>query len=215
MRVYKFYSRKWAKDALIKQRLKIATLDDLNDPFEFLDATSLQPEQRSAWHKAILGVFEKNGLISFSETWSNPVLWSHYGDRHFGAALGFDVSNERLRKVIYRSKRGKLPDLSMCSKDEKFRRMNLATHTKFKHWEYEQERRVFVTLNDADENGRFFKDFDKEIVLREFIIGARSKLTSAEVKEAQGDNGSIDIITTRLAFNSYKIVRQKRSDLQK
>lgn len=39
MRVYHFLDRKYGLDDIRRRRLKIATLDDLNDPFEMLAMT--------------------------------------------------------------------------------------------------------------------------------------------------------------------------------
>jgi len=213
MRVYKFYSKKWALDALAKKRLKISTLHDLNDPFEFIYSTSRDSVQRKIWHKAAMGIFESNGLISFSKSWSNPVIWSHYGENHRGAALGFDVSDDWLWEVSYRSKRNPLPDLNLLSDAEKIELFRKSVSTKYLHWKYEKEYRVFVELNTPD-NGLFFKEFDDDIVLKELIIGPKSDLSSDEVHNAFGAD-PLEITTSRLAFNTYSVVKQKHKSRQK
>ena len=48
---------------------------------------------------------ETKGLICFSRTWSNPLLWGHYAEKHTGIALGFDVPDQLLSQVLYTSQR--------------------------------------------------------------------------------------------------------------
>jgi len=45
-RVYKFYAREWGLEALERRRLKVSTLHDLNDPFEFQNDTSEDGSQK-------------------------------------------------------------------------------------------------------------------------------------------------------------------------
>lgn len=42
--------------------------------------------------KLITDHFHKTiGVIGFGACWPSPVMRVHYGDKHFGVALGFDV----------------------------------------------------------------------------------------------------------------------------
>ena len=45
------------------------------------------------------------GVLCFSRGWHNPLLWSHYGDKHRGVCLGFDVPNAHIVHVSYNSSR--------------------------------------------------------------------------------------------------------------
>lgn len=214
-RLYKFYSDKWALDAVKKRRLKVATLDDLNDPFEFIADTTNNADQRRLWHKASKGVFSQNGLISFSRSCKNPVLWSHYADRHRGVAIGFDVRSEFVVPVVYRKGRPTLPDLRQMTSNARRSAIELTTRTKFLHWEYEAESRVFVKLDAQDEGtGLYFKAFGSDLVLREVILGVRSELTSQKIHSELGPQ-DVKITTARLAFKTYSVVAQRNPALQK
>ncbi len=49
-----------------------------------------------------------NGVLSLSEHWSEPLLWSHYADQHRGICIEYDTTNTsatRLEKVNYRAPR--------------------------------------------------------------------------------------------------------------
>jgi hypothetical protein len=101
MLLYHLLSSQYALDDLRKGRIKISKFSDLNDPFELL-ATEL-PEKAtrqifSRWRKQIAST---RGVICFSRSWDNPVLWSHYGDKHRGIALGFEVSDPIVEQVRY------------------------------------------------------------------------------------------------------------------
>ena len=44
----------------------------------------------------------ENGILCFSEDWTDPVLWTHYGAKHRGICLGFDVKDGFAKKIVYR-----------------------------------------------------------------------------------------------------------------
>jgi hypothetical protein len=100
--------------------------------------------------------FNQNiGVLCLTEKPDNLLMWAHYSDCHRGLVLEFDEShsffNQRksetdelryLRKVIYSAQRPviRLPNLTyedLCL-------------TKSLEWEYEQEWRIIVALQDAD-----------------------------------------------------------------
>jgi len=43
--------------------------------------------------------------------------------------------------------------------------------TKFEHWSYEDEYRVFPQLQERDPSGLYFLEFDDQVSLREVIVG--------------------------------------------
>jgi len=46
------------------------------------------------------------GFICLSGTWKEPLLWSHYADRHRGMCLGFEINGEeKFRRVTYSADR--------------------------------------------------------------------------------------------------------------
>jgi len=215
VRVYKFYGKKYGLDALSKRRLKISTLDDLNDPFEFRGFKLSSKEARNAWERTRSELFSDKGLICFCKDWSNPVIWSHYAECHRGIALGFDIPAAKVLEVKYRKTRLPFPELSKMPASKLVGLMQSSLATKFKHWEYENEVRVFISADETcPETGLFFADFDDTFKLREIVIGPLSDITSEEIRE-NSDIGSAKIITSRLAFRDYRVAIQRRFDLQK
>ena len=68
-RVYKFTSAKYGISNLQNERLKLSTVDDLNDPFDLCPLDTTDPVIKWA-------------ILCFSRNWDNLLLWRHYGDSH-------------------------------------------------------------------------------------------------------------------------------------
>ncbi len=220
MRLYHFINRKYGLQAVRRKRLKVALIDELNDPFELLGFASHDPEERKAFADVKAGLAEYSGLLCFSGKWRNPVQWSHYADCHRGLCLGFDVPDGVPVPVVYRSKRLK-PDpqaiKEMEAEGPAAREMMLKlVTTKFSHWRYEDEHRMFVRLEERDARGLYFYDFSDNLVLREVIVGSSSTISRVELNRALGHWATeIAIFKARLAFQSFRVVRQRRDALWK
>lgn len=117
VRAYHLLSSEHALSDLRYRRLKIAQLDDLNDPFDLWALAQPDPELRKALRGFRRDVAQKFGMVSFSMTWQNPLLWSHYGDRHRGIALGFDLDPAKAKKVSYVEERPQLRKISRTDRD--------------------------------------------------------------------------------------------------
>ena len=83
------------------RHLKIAQLDDLNDPFELWAIAQPDRQVRQALSDTKREMAKQYGLLCFSLDWHNPQLWNHDADRHRGLALGFDVNEQLLKRVSY------------------------------------------------------------------------------------------------------------------
>jgi hypothetical protein len=189
MRVYHFTKAIHGLDAIRRRRIKIARISELNDPFEFLQVASRDPRTRGRYQHVKRALSEYMGLICFSENWSNPVQWSHYAEGHRGICLGFDVdSSADMRKIRYVKNRI-APNLrAMRKMGEAAQKHMLDLLTlKFEHWQYEQEHRLFVRLDELDqETGLYFFDFGSSdaVRLREVIVGAQSAVAPQDVIDA-------------------------------
>ena len=140
MRVYHFLSANFGIEDIIKRRLKITLVKDLNDPFEFMCVDMRDHEIRKAFNKWVSDFSETRGVLCFSRAWNNPVLWSHYGDKHKGICLGFYIPDDLVIPVDYEPERIKLNitrDLIEGETGEKMMLRVLAT--KFSDWRYEDE----------------------------------------------------------------------------
>jgi DUF2971 family protein len=132
-----------------------------------------------------------------SRKWHNPLLWSHYADKHRGVCLGFDVPKGFVAEVYYDD--GRLPDIVPQLLQDGPNAEALWTRllaTKFRDWTYEDEVRIHADLKDADvETGHYFKDFSTDLVLAEVVLGPRfSGSRDAVVASARSISPDVSLI---------------------
>jgi hypothetical protein len=211
MRVYHFLKKKYGIQALRDKRLKVARISELNDPFELLAPRLSEPVMRQAFSRTKAELAENRGLLCFSKGYKNPVLWSHYADRHRGICVGFDVPDDLIMHVTYTTNRPPPDDLLSGDKSVREEAMKKSLATKFSHWRYESEVRFFVALDERDaRTGNYFYDFSDHLILKQVIVGSESKITRGEVSSAIGQQGmEIESFKVRPAFRSFKIVRNR------
>jgi len=215
MMVYHFLNHKYALEGINKRKLKIATIMDLNDPFEFLSVNLSDRDLRQAFNHTKKSLSEKFGLLCFSKSWSNPVQWSHYADSHKGACLGFEVPDVSLEHIKYSSKRMNMLAENMGAANQMTEEnMKKALTTKYSHWRYEQEARMYVELEKMKVNGLYFYEFGSKFKLKQVIVGTHSKITRSMVAESLGDlSTSVEMFKARAAFKTFRIVRNKNESL--
>ena len=92
MRVYKFLNSHFAMKDIWERRIKISEISDLNDPFELIPCDLSDPRHLHAVLATRDEMTRNRGLLHFSRSWANPLLWAHYGDKHRGMCLGFDLA---------------------------------------------------------------------------------------------------------------------------
>lgn len=203
-RAYHFVSLHYGLEDLQRKRLKISRLDDLNDPFELWAIAQPNAHVRQALRETKKEMARDCGLLCFSLDWSNPVLWSHYADRHRGIALGFDVSEHILKPVVYRKTRPILKTISPKVAD-------WLLYTKYHDWNYEREARMFTALNDRDpDSGLYFAEFNEQLILREVIAGPACGASLSELREAVGSIPRVKFIKARLAFKTFRVATDRR-----
>ena len=161
-------------------RVKVSRFADLNDPFELLAANIVGTEVRDMFEGLKRYWNDALGMICFSRKWSNPLLWGHYADKHTGIALGFEVPEEDLIQVAYKSRRVRInfePSTKTYHLKKKGELAELLV-TKFSDWKYEEEWRMLVKLHLATrESGLYFVDFSERFRLKEVILGPRCELS--------------------------------------
>ena len=215
MRLYHFLPACWALDDLEKRRIKIARLDDLNDPFEFMCYQHPAPEVREWFRASKREIAKKQGVVCFSRTWKNPLLWSHYADRHKGICLGFDVPDEapdangRMRSLAF-------PVEYTAERPQLEGRIQLNTRfihqwlsTKYEGWRYEDEVRVFTNL-DEEIDGLFYHDFGPKLKVKQVIVGPLCTKRAELRPFRRMYEGGLEFIKARLAFQSFDVVPDKR-----
>ncbi|WP_410499103.1 DUF2971 domain-containing protein [Chitinibacter sp. S2-10] len=155
------------------------------------------------------------GILCFTESAENILMWAHYADSHQGFVVEFDENspffNQRksdedemrhLRKIVYRNER---PAINLTDIDD------LSSFlTKGIDWSYEQEWRMMLPLVDANKviddgsNRIHLFHYPKEAI-RSIIFGCRSKV---ETKNAVFDAiGNLNIPCYQAKINDmhYKL----------
>ncbi len=209
MRLYKFLPKEYALLAMRERRLKIARLNELNDPFEMLPFAIKGNHGRVAFIQTMEQMNLIAGLLCFSRTWNNPVIWAHYADQHRGICLGFDIPKRYVKKVSYRRKRKPFPDNFLkWSYRRKLNLMKELLFTKFDDWRYEDESRVSIKLDwsTRTENGTFFKEWDHKLKLAQVIVGMRSPACKRELQHAlRGYGEPVTLTKATASIKSFAV----------
>jgi hypothetical protein len=218
LKLYYLTSKEWAQVILQEQRLKLSTIAELNDPFELLGASIGEPAARRILKHVQGRVSETFGLVCMSTTWQSPVMWAHYGDKHKGVCLGFEVSEQAASKVNYEPNRlnnllGKQPSLSNVT-DEVLR--TLIT-TKSVEWSYEREQRLIVRFSNAEHgpSGMHFLPVNtKLLTLTEVILGSRCDWNLQAAARALGKVlHPVSLKRVRPSFQEFKMVQQRKEPI--
>ncbi len=188
----------------------------MNDPFELLALSMKVPQYRTALRNLKAEVDGLWGALCFSRGWSDPLLWSHYADKHRGLCLGFDVPDKKVLRMSYDAQRLEVDighELSRQSGPVKLAWKLMST--KYRGWKYEREVRILVSLRDADpDTGMFFCNFGRRLQLKEVIVGARSDLSKKAIEAVLcPQDARVTIAKGRLAFGTFRVVRQRNSRL--
>lgn len=213
-RVYHFCSSKYALENLERKRLKVATILDLNDPFEMLCHHLPDKKSRNAMLSLKRTVAENVGMLCFSASYDNPVQWAHYADKHQGICLGFDVHEDDLMGVSYSSKRVRMSGEEDVDPVAFRRWVEEYASIKYSHWKYEKEHRVFVDISGFNRSNLIFQPIGDRIKLRQVIVGCRSLVHRKQVSDAlSGFDYPIEVFKVRTAFRTFRIVRNKDESL--
>ena len=211
MRAYNLCDAHHALLNVSMRRMKISRVADLNDPFELL-AYNLRDKQLRALVRSVRDTIHRsNGVLCFSKSWSNPVLWSHYADKHRGICLGFDVADNILEPITYVNELTKLAIDSTVTAASMEKLLNSQFMcTKFIDWRYEEEVRAFVKLDHSTpESGLYFMDFSNQLKLREVILGPRCDVPISRVRDLVSAHEDVHVIKSRIAFTKFRVVEDR------
>ncbi len=211
-RVYYLTTAEYALAAISLRRIKVSRLSQLNDPFEGLALRLKGKDRRQTMIEFKDALDKTHGMLCFSSNWTNPVLWTHYGNRHRGICLGFGLRESMAEKVIYTQER---PQQELDGRKRAWRltpgqKQHLRL-TKFRHWEYEQEKRLFVDLSKAVKEGPLhYWKFDDDFKLAEVILGFACDLPLEEMRTSvSAHQGAVVTFKARLGVHHFEIVRDE------
>jgi hypothetical protein len=222
MIVYHFISPEFALKALRDRRLKIARIDELNDPFELCAANFSDVDAKSRLEAFKKQVNERYGVVCFSENYHDPVLWSHYADNHRGVALVFEIPDSEAIRIDYQPECFKL-DIDAAIRRDRFDEsvINKFISAKFPSWHYENEIRMTCVLNDhfcqIDAKGKkvYFESLSLEsygtdsLKLKGLIRGARCDLNAGDVASELLAVDTLPVQDAQLDLSSCRITAGK------
>jgi len=174
MKLYYFTKKNHAIDSLTNKTLKIATIDTLNDPYEFFVTFKNGDKQLEG---STIDTMKENyskvmGFLCFSSKNYDPVQWAHYADNHCGMCMEFDISDALPVKIKYQNN-----PIEIDISNRKWKDLFIeSTITKYQHWSYEREFRVSIKLKDKavkEVNGLYFIPYSDELILRKLYAGVR------------------------------------------
>lgn len=203
MLAYKFLKAEYAIQALHENRLKCATLDSLNDPFECFCYALKTNAHRWAFESAKERLGNKHAILCCSEVWDNPIIWSHYADSHKGICLELNFSNDKLgRRVNYISEPLAFPGTVTLEV------ANNILYSKFDGWSYEREIRFGATAFER-ENGLVFLPLDPYAHVTSVILGAECQVDFEKIRElVAGRSPEVTVRRARRSFSSFKMVSE-------
>ena len=204
---YHFLSVKHAFEDLERERIKVAIISNLNDPFELLPDLSSKKtkEERAPYHSLRRKVSKGHRLLCFSKTYEEQLLWSHYADGHKGIAIGFKILKHEPFEVAYVPELGRVK-LELTDDSIQNERLYLGlAKIKYKGWEYEHEFRILVPCKDCNEKDRSFLDFKGNLEVIEIILGCKFNRDDKEYMSKLAGKFHIKPIETREAWEGYKI----------
>jgi hypothetical protein len=202
------YCDKNGVNILKYKALKLSTIGDFNDPFEFKIAKS----NNALLDNGLNAVYEyqKNlyRVLCFTSNENNIIMWSHYSNNHTGILIKFQTDNifvddrvlsECIECVDYKEEMIKLPENFLeLNYENQGKIVKKNTFRKFIDWDYEKEYRAMI-LFDIAENNRYIEINTNAII--EVILGYKCDL--------QTELDCINILKTR----EYKHVKLKKAIL--
>jgi hypothetical protein len=212
MRAFKFLSVKYGLQDIEEHRVKISEYRDMNDPFELLGSTWGDAEVDRILTSDNLASY---GAVCLSKNWSNPLLWSHYADKHNGICLGFDIPDlpDVVHEPIYVDRPEKQDPRVLYDALQSKQAFPAAEKAimrklllKFRGWDYEDEVRLLTPLRQKAGDISYF-EFDENLALREIIVGVRSAIRKSEIEEKlQTYSTPIRIRKARLSLDAFQVV---------
>lgn len=161
------------------------------------------------------------GILSLSENYDNLLMWSHYTNSFKGFVIEFDASNpwfnykseyfdrlNTLRKVEYTTKRPIFKGHDFDLPDESLISLVNACFIKSKHWEYENEWRFLLPLNDGSQSPNdsniYLFSFPAKMIKTVYIGVNADNNTSGQLVELSQEHG-FNIVKTKLSDSDFNL----------
>jgi hypothetical protein len=207
-----------ALKSITSQSFKVGRIRDFNDTFEWRPGLTGYPPSGEAVARTFIGryldrIHNLHGILCFSGTFRQSVLWSHYADKHRGAAFEVEYPNDpgRLLKMEYSDNRP-IVDVKQIS-DNTYLALQLKPliFRKSTGWSYEDEYRVVARLGECKRVGElYFRPIEEQgenTVLRRVILGFACLLKEESVIRSLRKSGfaQTQVSRAKMCQHSYEI----------
>jgi hypothetical protein len=219
--LYHFMPANHALSAIQKRRFKVGQVRDFNDPFEWrLSITGYIPGGEAVVDAAVESlvdhVHSSYGIICFSASAAEPVLWGHYGDKHRGVAFEVDylIEPDKLFKMSYSDCRPMVDGTRLHKPDVEAYLLPILKQMIFQKsagWEYEKEYRAYRRLDECQkEDGKYFERIPDDFLTR-VILGFQCPLKEEEVRTALDAVGLTDtkVVRAQMDRHTYAITWER------
>ncbi len=209
--LYRYLDANAALKSIEARRFKVGRVKNFNDPFEwrmgFTGIALGKETQADACCDHIRdGLDFKFGVICFSDTVAEPVLWSHYADKHRGVAFEVECLNEpeKLVKIQYSNDRPVIDPNRFNDADSgegyMRRKVELMICQKSAGWAYEREYRQWIDLARCETEGElYFLRIPDDFLMR-VILGFVCPLEEGYIQKA----------LEKVGLKNAKVVRARR-----
>jgi len=216
--LYRYMDSSAALRTIESRAFRVTRLHGLNDPFEWRPGvTNVIPRgeeiARAATEKSVAHMDSWMGVLCFSDTVAEPVLWSHYADKHRG--VSFEVDYERredhLFKMDYTETRPVIDANRLLNNEglsDYFGQMlKKLMRQKSSGWSYEREYRVHIELEVCQISAGQYLMRIPDNFLKRVILGFQCPLEELYVKRAleKSGLGSTEVVRAKRCLETYAI----------
>jgi hypothetical protein len=223
--LYRYLDAQSALKSIESRSLRISRLHELNDPFEWrMGISGITPEGESLIEKWIAPILANQskafGLMCFSATFKEPVLWSHYADKHRGVAfeVEYDCKPDNPIEIKYPPERlvvdgARYADLQQnepALREYLLPFMKPMMSRKSPSWEYEKEHRIYFDLskepNIKTSCGHYFIPIPDNFLTR-VILGYKCPLEEQYVAKAlqRSGLGLTKVTRAKISNETYEV----------
>jgi hypothetical protein len=216
--LYRYLNATAALKTIESRSFKVGRLRDFNDPFEWrMGITGIIPEGEMVARACMEGFIDDvnswTGIICLSDTVADPVLWSHYANKHQGVAfeVSYIIDPERLVKMDYTNERpvfdaNRLHDPAGIDQYAK-PLLNRLLRQKSSGWAYEREYRVFLDLESCNISGGLYFQRISDYFLTRVILGYKCPLEELYVLKALKASGLTEtkVVRAKMCLETYSI----------
>lgn len=208
MLLYYFTSLRHGLSAIREQRLKVSRFDTLNDPYDHVNIFVREADDVAEHRRIKQQVLDEEGVICMSRTYEQPLLWGHYADNHRGMCLVFEVPEDnQWRDIDYVEHRPKVRRFGVNRFGDlsKSQLLDIA-HTKYDGWEYEEEVRRLVFLDDYDfADDIHYQEFDDFMRFRGALFGSRCTISQKQLAALLAFDEGFHYSFTKPAGGAFRV----------